>query len=249
MRLSIVIPLHAELDVVEYNAVIHNVKQLASIGDIVFICPYFMNSYVQKLFKHATIINKFEKYQKTLKGYNKLLLSKEFYQFFSEYEYILICQSDVFIKNPESLPNFMQNKNHYSGAQFCANGELEIGNGGFSLRHIKKMLSTLNIMDFKVPKSFNNNLKWKIISYLEIYIPIIKRFYLSGRLNEDVIWSLFTSSNFKKINEQDGIIFSLESNYLNLKGINDVEVIAFHAWQKHMPKSVQNEILEILGVQ
>lgn len=249
MRLSVIIPLHAELDVVEYNAVIHNAKQLASVGDIVFICPYSMNNYVQKLFKHAKIINRFEKYQKTLKGYNKLLLSKEFYQFFSKYEYILICQSDVFVKNSESLPNFMKNNNHYSGAKFYANGELEIGNGGFSLRNTEKMLHCLNRKEFKIPKLFNRSLKWKIISYLEIYLPIIKKLYLSGRPNEDVIWSLFTNCNFKKVSKQDGVIFSLESNYLDLKSINDVEVIAFHAWQKHLPKSMQNEILETLGVQ
>ena len=78
-------------------------------------------------------------------GYNELMLSREFYQHFLAYEYILIHQLDAFVFSDE-LERFCQLEYDYIGAPWVLPGVtsiqgekamLHVGNGGFSLRNPK----------------------------------------------------------------------------------------------------------------
>lgn len=98
-----------------------------------------------------------------IKGYNRLMLSNSFYTAFTDCDYILICQTDVFVFSDQLL--FWCGKGYdYIGAPWIASPQnplkrllyavenlltkkaksshhfFKVGNGGFSLRKVKTML-------------------------------------------------------------------------------------------------------------
>jgi hypothetical protein len=102
-------------------------------------------------------------YFKGLSGYNQLMLSHAFYEAFADYEYILICQMDVFVFE-DHLEHWCSQDYDYIGAPWLASRQtffnrlllqinnafkkrkkttehyFKVGNGGFSLRKTKAML-------------------------------------------------------------------------------------------------------------
>jgi hypothetical protein len=246
MDLIIVIPIHKVLNQLEEKVLTHNINKIKKGTETCVLCPKLINSYFEIKFPNIKLVNNFSKYQKTLRGYNKLLLSVELYEYFIEYDYILICQSDVFIKDLCYLEKFIASNAAYSGALFEANCDMVIGNGGFSLRRVSEFLRILKTQDFSVPKVYFNTFSWNIIRIFERYFPLLKNIYLNGRVNEDVVWSLFTPASFIKINSIGDIVFAVEKFYYESNNISDVKTIAFHAWEKYLPAKMQNEIFEIV---
>ena len=87
-----------------------------------------------------------------ISGYNRLMLSKEFYQRFERYEYILIYQLDAFVFS-DRLQYFCGLGYDYIGAPWLQGYRyivgferryLHVGNGGFSLRKVSALLGILN---------------------------------------------------------------------------------------------------------
>lgn len=85
-------------------------------------------------------------------SYNKLMLSSSFYSRFSNYDYILIYQLDAFVFE-DKLPYFCDLGYDYIGAPWLrgmikrVGTEMKIfyvGNGGFSLRHVRNTIKLLN---------------------------------------------------------------------------------------------------------
>jgi hypothetical protein len=82
-------------------------------------------------------------------GYNRLLMTKEFYRAFAAYDYILIYQLDclVFTSN---LEEWCRKGWDYVGAPWLINaddptqGFSGVGNGGLSLRRVKRALAVLS---------------------------------------------------------------------------------------------------------
>ena len=111
---------------------------------------------------HYTLQRFEDSYFKGIAGYNKLMLSKVFYNSFSDYEYILICQTDVFVFE-DQLDYWCNQGYDYIGAPWIASKQtaitklllninnslkkkkkttehfFKVGNGGFSLRKTSKM--------------------------------------------------------------------------------------------------------------
>jgi hypothetical protein len=91
------------------------------------------------------IIERFHrKYFASTATYNVLLLTKEFYQRFAGYRYILVHQLDAFVFSDE-LEKFCDLEFDYIGAPWVHDPERpgNVGNGGFSLRKISAALSVL----------------------------------------------------------------------------------------------------------
>ena len=95
-------------------------------------------------------------YFKSQKGYNALCLSDEFYERFSDYEYMLIYQLDAFVFSNQ-LMKFCLKGYDYIGAPLLRGSwkgnRNRVGNGGFSLRNIKSCLRMLH--DFPPEKVFS----------------------------------------------------------------------------------------------
>ena len=79
-------------------------------------------------------------------GYNKLLTSEMFYSQFIEYEYILIHQTDS-LTIKDNLKTFLELNYDYIGAPIIKHkpweNRLWVGNGGFSLRRVKKCINAV----------------------------------------------------------------------------------------------------------
>lgn len=96
-------------------------------------------------------------------GYNRLMLSKDFYQRFERYEYILVYQLDAFVFS-DRLQYFcglgydcigapwLQGYRYITGIE---RRYLHVGNGGFSLRKVSIFLEVLNektVKDIEEPE-------------------------------------------------------------------------------------------------
>jgi len=83
-------------------------------------------------------------------GYNSLLMSSRFYQYFSNADYILIHQLDCLVLRDE-LGLWLVKEFDYVGApwfdDYLSPGQKQwtVGNGGFSLRKVSSALKVLNL--------------------------------------------------------------------------------------------------------
>ena len=140
----------------EVESIYHTIK-LMNKYDIYFLCHPDLNISFYKRFEANNVYFKFFNY-KTREDYSNMCLNYEFYKIFSDYKYMLICQTDAYIFKDELL--YWCNKRYdYIGALALFSeikpkwigvfGDENIGdihsykypvlNGGFSLRNIQSM--------------------------------------------------------------------------------------------------------------
>jgi hypothetical protein len=87
-------------------------------------------------------------------AYNRLMLSRDFYERFAHYDFILIHQLDAIIFSSD-VERFLRMGVDYIGApwvDYDANGRpffTSVGNGGFSLRRVEAFLK---LLDSPIPK-------------------------------------------------------------------------------------------------
>lgn len=151
-------------------------------------------------------------------GYNKLMLSKDFYSTFNSFDYILIHQADVYLfKNeldlwcakgydyigapwfrPDKLNkgflfNLLQKlKIAFKTNKTYAQRHNKVGNGGLSLRKINKALEVLNDIDENILNQYTQT-------------P-------GEAFNEDIFWSLKVPElyDFKIPEWQEAMAFAFE---------------------------------------
>lgn len=169
-------------------------------------------------------------------GYNRLMLSEEFYSRFNSYKYILICQTDVFVFKDE-LAEWCKKDYDYVGAPwinksfflfqyvlvkmgfgyalkmlFGNNLSSAVGNGGFSLRKISTFL--------KVLKTNQSTKKWTA--------------------NEDFFWSFFARTDGRllyKPSATEAGLFCIElAPEKMMKRQNHVLPMGIHAWKRYNPE-------------
>lgn len=79
----------------------------------------------------------------SISNYSKLLIQKNFYEFFKDYEYILIYQLDCFAFK-DNLDYFVDLGYNYYGAAWLHNNLYKVvGNGGLSLRNVKAFIENI----------------------------------------------------------------------------------------------------------
>ena len=183
-----------------------------------------------------------DKYFKSQKTYNKLLLSIEFFLRFDSYNYILIYQLDSFlIKEIDELKSFYGEdyigSPHFNVKKKRFNGIL---NGGFSMRAVRP--STEVLRSEKINITFDVSISVlryfaglnRLKSFIKFIFHIIT-IYISDRLfrkknitiskviinefpnhyNEDIFWSLFSKlffPNFKVANHQIAMKFGFDKD-------------------------------------
>lgn len=118
-----------------------------------------------------------ENYFKSIKDYSQLLLTYEFYDRFSNYEYMLIYQTDCWIFK-DDIDEFCDMGFDYIGAPILSvlsnwpsltklHMKYAIGNGGLSLRKISKMKSLMDRNNY-VYKQLSD--KWADVQYEDMFI-------------------------------------------------------------------------------
>lgn len=191
-----------------------------------------------------------------LSGYNKLMISLEFYQAFKKYNYLLIYQLDSIVFRDE-LQYWCGKGYDYIGAPWFkgwlipdpANKIIGVGNGGFSLRNVRSTLRVLRkvsilkkVQNFWFYTKLERVLKLaRILGYLKKPLKIreISNFYkvINSVVNEDIYLSQIIPScfaDYKIAPAEDAIKFSFEVNAAYLFEKNSYQLpFGCHAWQKY----------------
>lgn len=203
-------------------------------------------------------------YFKGLQGYNNLMISREFYQRFARYDYMLIYQLDAFVFHDE-LDEWCNKGYDYIGAPWFDNymsyeerAKLwKVGNGGFSLRKINTFL---NILSTKRPILRYKDLYERYKKYpLKVrYWCIFKAFlgwhntidyYVSEYVDqEDLFWTQYIPSlGFIMMipTPKQAIAFSFERSPAYLYKLNNRQLpFGCHAWKKYDYESFWCEIIK-----
>ena len=215
------------MDISAYEGIIIDIFK-ADIGDR-------PNESIAGLFNDRIHFKPFKrKYFRSNKTYSRLLLSEEFYRAFSDYEYMLIAQTDTYILNTnytlEYFINISRERSYdYWGAPWPDGPfskpytlkdrlkltivkrpeDVHVGNGGFSLRHVRHTFELVrtkrNLLDF-----------W-------------------WRFNEDVFFSWFSidgKCGYTASALQDAKKFALETDMKEEIAKKNIPY-ALHAWDKY----------------
>ena len=182
----------------------------------------------------------------SIAGYNRLMLSKSFYQRFHKYEYMLIYQLDAWVFRDE-LDEWCSKGYDYIGAPWIekeSDGVLTmagVGNGGFSLRRIQHFIDVLSYKgpvrpanQINLEASLKNNL-YKFLYSLG-YQNTISYYKKDSTLYEDVFLSIFLSNTKLRAKIPDAKTaarFAFEKHPAFLYSITQKLPFGCHAWLKY----------------
>ena len=186
-------------------------------------------------------------------GYNALMMSKDFYRRFANYDYMLIYQLDAYVFRDElddwcakgydyiGAPWFFDCKSHESGAKLW-----KVGNGGFSLRkidtHIKILTRKLPVLGLKElihrTKSFPFAKRvGSVISHVLGWHNTMDYYVRTYTDFEDFFWCEKIPSlclNYKIPTSTEAVPFSFELSPAYLYNVNGNKLpFGCHAWQKY----------------
>lgn len=203
-----------------------------------------------------------------LSSYNRLLLSREFYGVFDEFEYMLIYQLDAYVFKDE-LKDWCTKGYDYIGAPWFKDfGDSHtksslkaVGNGGFSLRKISSFLSAFDFMEkhdkrISVFNYWNKHLIYRYYGYSPRFIlsrffgkTNTLKYYLSSTINEDAFWSqiipeAITTFNVAPVNEALKFAFEADPSYLFDLNNNRLP-FGCHAWHKNQYDSFWAKYIKI----
>lgn len=243
MKNVIIIPIYKKE--INSNELISLKQCFRVLGDhmIIFVAPNNLDvRKYEEIVQKPIIVERFsDEYFLGISSYNSLMLSKEFYERFIDYNYMLIYQLDCYVFKDEfeywcnkgydyiGAPWLFHEYFNFSFKRKCwvfvkgnydcfvkktltrKNIYLKVGNGGFSLRNIKKFIIELE-----------NN-------------PNVSLFMSDDNTslyNEDVFWSLMTKS-IKKPNYKIGSKFSLDPGAdIGYQLNKNVLPFGCHAWDR-----------------
>lgn len=243
----IIFPVYKAIDKVEIAAFTQAIRMTQDYHHV-FIAPQSMefdSSFSS--FGGIEVVRFNDDYFKNIAGYNRLMLAKEFYRAFSDYEYMLIHQSDAYLFKPE-LDFWLKKGFDYIGAPWIKPGKIllidfyhqvlkfapfifpaharrryivrnNVGNGGLSLRKISSFIYVLECIPEEI---------------LNTYVMSEERDY-----NEDVFWSLEAPMVYQPMNIpkwQESLFFSFETDPAwSYKKVGRQLPFGCHAFAKNKP--------------
>ncbi|OGE19391.1 hypothetical protein A3J19_01855 [Candidatus Daviesbacteria bacterium RIFCSPLOWO2_02_FULL_41_8] len=190
---------------------------------------------------------------KNREAYNELLLTEDFYQKFTDYEYILIYQLDALVFS-DQLKNWCQKGYDYIGAPLIHPriGQVSYkyrdylcGNGGFSLRKVKSFIQILKLADKTAKRVTRNSVIQKIWFAQAIFTGQVRKIWLKAPaycypFAEDGFWSFEAQKYDPKFNIapiEESFRFAFERYpRLCFKVSNNQIPFGAHAWKKHDQK-------------
>jgi hypothetical protein len=262
-KVVIVVPVHKLFYQLTQNE-LRSLKQLNSVLCDHTICivasqNFSVNAYEQFFGRQYILVERFkEEYFKNIKSYNRLCLSKEFYERFLDYEYMLVYQPDAYIFSNE-LKHWMQQGYDYIGAPFHENNRepfdlklWSVGNGGFSLRAVNKCYQLLTKIElYYSAVKLLNKLKCKRFvtkAFIKLGLfnfAIIENIKLN-RYNEDCVFGILSKQidrNFTVASLEVAWQFSFEAHPALLYKLNNNKLpFGCHGWDKYEPEFWKNFI-------
>lgn len=163
-KLCIVVPIFREKISGDEKLSLLSVKKNCGYADVFFVAPYSLDEGEYKKLLPKAEVKKFRNsFFKSVDSYSKMMMSYKFYEKFTDYEYMLIVQTDAaLLKKIDENFDLFYNYD-YIGApwekpviatKICFKGvsiflnflcprKCYIGNGGFSLRNIPSFIRLL----------------------------------------------------------------------------------------------------------
>lgn len=127
--------------------------------DIKVVIPNNIDtSYYEKYQDFIEIIKFDNEWFSSSKKYNAMCCQNEFWRLFKDYEYVLTYQTDCWVFE-DNLDYFMGLGYDYYGAPWPHHGDM-IGNGGFSLRRVSKMLEITEKYEYHEDSLLGNEDTW-----------------------------------------------------------------------------------------
>ena len=175
----------------------------------------------EKSIENEKILRMPNKYFESVKTYNTMLCNREFWYQFIKYDYCLIYQDDCWAFR-DDLDYFMSLKYDWYGAPWPRepiNNKLNcVGNGGFSLRNVNKMISiTSNTNEENNKEGLAEDLWFCVKHNKELDICDLKTASnFSQEVKNDYFFSLIDTVPM-------GLHGKLMSNYWDLSGMKFIE--------------------------
>lgn len=244
-KLRVVIPIYkSSLSETEKVSLARCFKILGS-RNITMVRPHGLDTdLLEKEYPFYSVEEFDPEFFKSIKGYNRLLLSSEFYSRFRDSKYILIVQTDVYVFF-DDLDFWLDKDYDYIGAPWISNSQLSqfihfvkmkcarwingdenkihrfetrnrVGNGGFSLRKVSRHLELIEALKDQIDHYLNNQ--------------------TSHVFNEDIFWSIEPSKNgldHKTPTAQEALRFAFDINPKKLYRTTGKRLpMAAHGWNK-----------------
>lgn len=229
---------------------ISQLQKYLSKYDRYFIVP--KNAKINHTFYENIKVKRFSNhFFKSPQTYNKLLLSKEFYNRFKKYNYILIYQLDALVFS-DQLKKWCNSGYDYIGAPWFNSkiGWLSNkkgvppsgGNGGFSLRKVDSFLKVLQISKKQAKRVSKNSLVQKMWFIKAVIIGKSHKIWLNAPadnypFNEDGFWSFEAPKylkNFKVAPFKEALKFAFERFPRKCFRLNNKKLpFGCHAWAKY----------------
>ncbi len=231
--LVIAIPIYKKEFDLEEQSLVDRMFAIFADREIVFVAPINLEkTYYLDRYPDAKLITFPDHFFESVQGYSRLLLSRLFYETFCEKDFLLISQPDVYVFR-DDLDIWLQKPYDYIGAPWPKGFSINInigrfahnpggtivttfvGNGGFSLRKIKKCMEMLE-QDHEVAQWFS-----------------------ATGSNEDLFFSLIGSvaAGIVLPNLVEASIFAMEIDPEYLTLLNGGRVpMAVHAFRKYSPE-------------
>lgn len=253
-KAAVVIPIYAKYPTKAEKASLIQCKRILDNHKIIVVCPQSLD-----VSEYKFLTNRFERFEdknfKSVKSYSRLCLDVNFYKRFEDFEYILIYQPDGWVFKDE-LEFWCQQGYDYIGAPWFEGFEKadknskmlkEVGNGGMSLRNVKKHIKLFENPHFIQPYSAiaEENKKHKMISNI-LNIPVNFCKYLSQfvipikfgtKLNEDFYIAKYAKiivPDFKIPEAEIALKFAFENQPKRLYEMNGKNLpFLCHAFQKY----------------
>jgi len=259
MKIVIVIPVYKNPDTDEMVS-LRRCCQVLSRYEMALVCPESFDTTVfQGLWKEYGLQlheDRFStSYFANIAGYNRLMLSREFYARYADYDYMLIYQPDAYVFE-DKLEEWCAKGYGYVGApllgeynqtQYVESMPLHSGNGGFSLRKVSAFIDyfdgsrnvfnsaqILRHIGFK-NKPYTRWLVWLLMMCGWHNKPqVVARRY---NWNEDCFWSgVLTNSQYpmKQPQPEDALMFAFERFPKEMYEKTGHQLpFGCHAWRKY----------------
>lgn len=249
-KVVILIPTHRPYLTAEDEISLVHHKKFLSKYDTFFVIPKKISSEVfeSKGYRVKKVDNKFFG---TLRRANEALLNKKFYQIFKKYDYMLIYQLDVLVFS-NKLEKWVNSGYDFIAAPwfrpiigfFSKKKRFPIsgGNGGFSLRNIKKNMEIIDLVN-KSAKRSSKNLFIRMIWFLYAIITgKSHNIWLDAPadnypFNEDGFWSYEAPKydpSFKVASFKEALKFGFEKFPRKCFELNKKKLpFGAHAWKKY----------------
>ncbi len=236
-RTAIVIPLYRpQMPRDEVYALMRSLPLLAG-RPVYFIAPRSLDlRWYQERWPQVGVRRFDDEFFASVKGYNLLMLSPDFYRSFDRHEFMLVLQTDAILLSDE-LEHWAGQPYDYVGAPWPQGIELnveldrfvgghiqrvraKVGNGGFSLRRIRKC-----------------------VALLEEFPQAAELFRHTGS-SEDLFFAVLgtLSVDFVLPGEMAAALFALELAPERYHAIQGRLPMGVHAWRKHNPAFWQEQL-------